>query len=126
MSWTTMATAPKDVYLLGYDAEKKRPFVMIWNVAEGRFIEACGGDNDLTPTFWMQLPRLPSVARAGWLALDLAPKSGYCLGYDECLTQPFVMSWSSSKQDFVVQNGLGDETPSLCMLIPAVMELELA
>lgn len=126
MSWTTMATAPKDVYLLGYDAAKKRPFVMIWNVAESRFIEACGGDDDLEPTLWGHLPSLPSVARAGWLALEQAPRSGYCLGYDECLKHPFVMSWSSSKQDFVVQNGLGDETPSLCMLIPPVMELELA
>ena len=108
MSWMIMATAPKDVSLLGYDAAKKRPFVMIWNVAESRFIEACGGDDDLEPTLWGPLPSLPSVARA------------------ECLKHPFVMSWSSSKQDFVVQNGLGDETPSLCMLIPPVMELELA
>ena len=126
MSWMAIATAPKDIYLLGCDAALKRPFVMLWNVHEGRFIETCSETDDAVPTHWMHLPRLPSVDLAGWLALDKAPRSGYCLGYDECLTHPFVMSWSSSKQAFVAQNGMGDETPSLCSLIPPVMDLEMA
>ncbi|KVP17267.1 hypothetical protein [Burkholderia ubonensis] len=126
MSWKAIATAPKDVYLLGYDAAQKRPFVMLWNVPEGRFIETCSENDDAVPTYWTHLPRLPSIERTGWLPLDLAPRSGYCLGYDECLKHPFVMSWRPSKQAFVVQNGLGDETPSQCMLIPPVLELAMA
>lgn len=53
--WLPMDTAPKDCYCLGYDAQLKRPFVMIWNVCEGQFLEA-GGLGDEVPSRWLPLP----------------------------------------------------------------------
>lgn len=119
MSFNTIETAPKDIYLLGINAAEKRPFVMIWNVQEGRFIETCCLGEEGVATHWMHLPHLPKDGdRGDWLSLDNAPLRGFCLGYDECLTQPFVMSWKRSKGTFVAQNGMDDETPILCHLIP--------
>lgn len=123
MNWMPTATAPKDVYVLGYDAKPRRPFVMIWNVFEGCFVDASGDSEDVQPTHWLSLPPLPTNAPEGWLSLDKAPREGYCLGFDECLNRPFVMSWSSSKQDFIVLGGFGDEMPCLCMPIPPLVEL---
>jgi hypothetical protein len=110
MSFMAIETAPKDIFLLGINAVEKRPFVMI-----------CSEDDEAVATHWMHLPRVPKNGEHGdWLSLDNAPLRGFCLGYDECLKQPFVMSWKRSKGAFVAQNGMGDETPILCHLIPEV------
>lgn len=121
MSWNALESAPKDEYLLGYSAKTKRPFVMIWNVPSERFITSSGADV-VTPTYFMRLPGVPPAHPEGWLPLDQAPRSGYCLGYDRALKRPFVMSWHPSMQTFVVSDGLGDEEPELCMLLPSLTE----
>ncbi|KVP96901.1 hypothetical protein WJ97_13835 [Burkholderia ubonensis] len=122
MSWKTIAAAPKDIYLLGISAKTKRPFRMIWNVLEERFVASAGKD-DVTPTHFMLVPEVPSKNPAGWLPLDQGPRTGYCLGYDQCLKSPFVMRWHPMKKKFVATDGMGDEEPSMCMLLPSLADL---
>jgi hypothetical protein len=122
MSWKTIEKAPKDIYLLGLAAETKRPFQMIWNVPEARFV-ASPGMADLVPTHFMLMPELPTENPDGWLPLDQGPRKGYCLGYDPCLKSPFVMSWNQRKQKYVATDGMGDEEPEMCMLLPSLADL---
>jgi hypothetical protein len=119
MSWKAIETAPKDVSLLGYSAKAKRPFEMIWNIPGGRFVQSPGLD-DLTPTHFMHIPELPTKNPEGWLRLDQGPRKGYCLGYDECLKTPFVMQWHPRKGKYVATDGMGDEVPTMCMLLPSL------
>lgn len=62
MTWQPIATAPKDRYVLGYDPHLKRPFVMIWNVADHVFAVCGSAFDDEKPTHWMPLPEPPSNA----------------------------------------------------------------
>lgn len=57
--WRPIDTAPKDCYCIGFDPHLKRPFVMIWNIAESAFVVS-GGFGDEAPTLWIPLPPLPS------------------------------------------------------------------
>lgn len=122
MSWKAIEVAPKDVYLLGYSAETRRPFRMIWNIREERFVASHGRD-EVTPTHFMHVPALPTQNPEGWLPLDQGPRKGYCLGYDRCLKSPFVMSWHPRKQKYVASDGMGDEEPEMCMLLPSLADL---
>jgi hypothetical protein len=118
MSFMSIETAPKDRPLLGYSAKAKRPFEMSWNIPGGRFIQSPGLD-DLTPTHFMHIPELPTKNPEGWLPLDHGPREGCCLGYDVCLKTPFVMHWSPRKGKYVATDGMGDEEPVMCMLLPS-------
>jgi len=119
MPMNPIESAPKDHYLLGYDATYRRPFMMHWNVPAESFIES--NSPDIAPaTHWTFMPALPNAGGEGWLPLDQAPKEGYCLGFDECLKHPFVMKWSNEKNRFVVQHAFGDEVPTMFLPIPTV------
>lgn len=129
MSWKAMELAPKDTYLLGYSAKTKRPFQMIWNVYEGRFAGSwINPEDEVVPTHFMLLPGIPPEHLEGWLPLEQAPRTGYCLGYDRCLKSPFVMTWHQRKQRFIACDGMGDEEPEMCMLLPSLADafVELA
>ena len=126
MSWNTIDAAPKDTYLLGISTKTKRPFRMIWNIPGQRFIGDWMNEKDeVEPTHFMYLPGIPPKHLDGWLPLDLAPRSGYCLGYDQCLTTPFVMYWHPRQQRFVASDGMDDEEPELFMLLPELTEIEV-
>jgi len=127
MSWKAIETAPKDISLLGYSTKAKRPFEITWNIPAGRFVQSPGLD-DLTPTHFMHIPDVPTKNPEGWLPLEQGPREGYCLGYDECLKSPFVMKWHPRKGKYVATDGMGDEEPVMCMLLPSLeaAQLELA
>ena len=57
LTWKPIATAPKDRYILGFEAGMKRPYVMIWNVYDQQF-SVSNGMEDETPTHWMDFPPL--------------------------------------------------------------------
>lgn len=123
MLWKTIENAPKDTYILGYSAELKKPFVVIWNVIERAFLANQDADgDDLRLSHFMPLPKLPPANLKGWLPLEQGPQSGYCLGYDECLNQPFVMSWNARLHAYELDGGMDDEVPSLCYPLPSLAE----
>jgi len=62
MQWQPIDTAPREGYCLGYDPGLKRPFVMIWNVADAAYA-AADGLGDEAPTHWMPLPPGPTGVR---------------------------------------------------------------
>jgi hypothetical protein len=117
--WKAIEKAPKNINLLGYSTKAERPFEICWNVPGDRFVQSPGLD-DLTPTHFMLLPELPTKNPEGWLPLDQGPRKGYCLGYDECLKAPFVMQWHPRKGKYVATDGMGDEEPVMCMLLPSL------
>ncbi|MEX3984103.1 hypothetical protein AB4Y45_34685 [Paraburkholderia sp. EG287A] len=123
LSWKNIDGAPKNCFVLGISAKTKLPFQMIWNVPEERFIgNWIRVEDEVEPTHFMHLPGIPPKHMDGWLPLDQAPRTGYCLGYDQCLKVPFVMNWHPKKQKFVAAEGMGDEEPELCMLLPDLVD----
>lgn len=126
LSWKDIAGAPKTGFLLGISVVTKRPFQMIWNIPEARFVgNWYSAENEVEPTHFMHLPGIPPRHMEGWLPLDQAPRTGFCLGYDRCMKVPFVMTWHRKKQRFVAYDGMDDEEPELCMLLPVFEEADL-
>lgn len=59
--WQPMGTAPKTGHILGWDPHFKRPFVMMWNIPDNKFLASDSVFKDEEPVAWMPLPKGPEA-----------------------------------------------------------------